>query len=156
MRSIQIDPSQVTTTQPAPTGLVHDHYDATYGWQKVRPVYNGTGSTLAAASVLVFQSGSSTSVGLAAASALRGAVAGINPVAIPDGYWGWVVCGGDCLATADAAVAANGRCRVVAASGTNGRLDDTAGGADDEYIAVAIVLAAGAASTFRVRVHGLQ
>ncbi len=149
--------SEATSQSPGPVGQIREDQDVTYGYRRCKLVRNNTAGALVAGSTVAFASGSSINVGLAAAAALKQTIAGILVADIPAGYYGWAVCSGDVLAVADGAVAAaNVRLRVVNASGTAGRLDsDAAAAAEDEFFALAIGTAAGAASTFRVRVSGL-
>lgn len=149
--------TEATSQQPGPVGQIREEQDVTYGYRRLRLVKNNTANTIVAGSAVAYASGSSINVGLAAAAALKQTIAGITIVDIPAGYYGWAVCSGDVLAIADGAVAAaNVRLRVVNASGTAGRLDsDAAAAAEDEFFALAIGTAAGAASTFRVRVSGI-
>lgn len=150
--------SEATSQQPGPVGQIREDQDVTYGYRRCKVVRNNTAGALVAGSTVAFASGSSINVALAAAAALKQTIAGILVADIPAGYYGWAVCSGDVLAIADGAVAAaNVRLRVVNASGTTaGRLDsDAAAVAEDEFFALAIGTAAGAANTFRVRVSGL-
>ena len=145
---------QVYETQPAVVGREYIYLHETYGEQVYVLVFNDSGADLAAYSVLAFDSGSSLNADLAPAACVKYKLAGINQVEIPDQYFGFVLKRGDGLATSDAAVAANARLRVVAASGTNGRVDDAAVATDvDEYFALSVGTASGAAENFRVRVQ---
>jgi len=149
--------SEVTTQRPSVIGQLREEQDVTYGYRLLRMVKNTSGSPIVANSAVAFASGSSENVALATAGALKQTIAGIVVATIPNNYWGWAVCSGDCAAISDANVAANARVRVVAASGTNGRLDDAAVAvAEDEFIGLCTVgTAAGANQPIRVRLSGL-
>jgi len=149
--------SETTTQRPGVIGQFREEQDVTYGYRLLRPVKNTSGATIVANSVVAFASGSSTDVALATAGALKQTIAGIVVAAIPANSWGWAVCSGACAGISDANVAANARVRVVAASGTNGRLDDAAVAAsEDEFVGLCVVGTAGGANQpITVRVSGL-
>jgi hypothetical protein len=148
--------TEATSQQPGPVGQIREEQDVTYGFRRLRLVKNSTASTIVAGSTVSFASGSSINVGLAAAATLKQFIAGITVVDIPAGYYGWAVCSGDVPAVSDGAFLVNVRLRVVNASGTAGRLDsDAAAAAEDEFFAVGLAAATGAAQSVRVRVSGL-
>lgn len=148
--------SEATSQSPGPVGQIREDQDVTFGYRRCKLVRNSTGSALVAGSTVAFASGSSINVGLAAAAALKQTIAGILVADIPAGYYGWAVCSGDVNCISDAAFPANVRLRVVNASGTAGRLDsDAAAAAEDEFFAIGLAAATGAAQSVRVRVSGL-
>lgn len=147
---------EATSQQPGPVGQIREDQDVTYGYRQLKLVKNTSGGAIVAGSTVAFASGSSIEVGLAAAAALKQTLAGITIVDIPNGYYGWAVCAGDVACVSDGAFAANLRLRVVNASGTAGRLDsDAAAAAEDEFFALSVGVATGAAQSVRVRVCGL-
>ncbi len=147
--------ASVNTEQMGPDGCLRPNIDATYGFQLYRCVKNATGATLAAGSVLDFDSGSNTLVGLAADNAPKLTCAGVVVTAIPDLYWGWVVALGDCLVLSDAAVLVNTQLICESATGL-GRVDDTAvAGLEHCIIGLARAAAAGAGVLFRAYINVL-
>lgn len=149
--------SETTTQRPSVIGQLREEQDVTYGYRLLRPVKNTSGTSIVTGSAVAFASGSTTDVALATAGALKQTIAGIVVATIPNNSWGWAVCSGNAAAISDANVSANARVRVVAASGTNGRLDDAAAAvSEDEFIGLCLVgTASGANQSITVRVSGL-
>jgi hypothetical protein len=114
-------PSDTSTDAPGVVGEIREHIDATYGRQFYRLV-KADGADLAANIMVKYSSGSSVLVvKTGAAQVNNGSIAGATQNIIPNGKYGWVVCGGQCGVLANAAIAANA---AVATHGTAGKVDD--------------------------------
>ena len=122
-------PSDTYTSALGVTGEIREHIHATYGKQFYRMVKNDTGAEIGANLAVVYDltgaSADGVSVTKSGASAPAVTVAGITQNAIPNGSWGWVCCGGQCLATADDAVTISTLATVQTGS-TAGEVDDIA------------------------------
>ncbi len=148
-------PSDTSASALGVTGEIREHIHATHGKQYYRMVKNATGNVIAANLAVVFASGSSVNCALPGAAAPAATVAGITQTAIPVGYYGWVVCGGDCTVTANADTAANSLLSTV---GSAGKVDDTAIG-DIEHAIIGVspnIIDVSVLATGTMRVSGLM
>ena len=122
-------PSDTYTSALGVTGEIREHIHPTYGKQYYRMVKNDTGASIGANLAVVYDltgtSADGVKVTKSAASAPAVTVAGVTQNAIADGYYGWVCCGGQCLATADDAVDISTLATAMTGS-TVGELNDTA------------------------------
>lgn len=159
------DASGVGPTYSRP--LAHSNsvfFDPTYGYRKCRLVYNSSGADIDPKTVCLFKSGSSVEV-LKATAAIhsRDKVAGVTPEVLmnnsggtdakfPNGYWGWLIYGGDVQVLAGAAITANDNLTVGAT--TAGTLETNALGGAAAYVGqlgVALTAAAAAGDTITAR-----
>jgi hypothetical protein len=159
-------PSDTSTSALGITGELREHIHATYGKQYYRMVKNTSGSSIAANLCVAFITSGATTSGSADATAgsseeiaLCGTtdpavtIAGITQNSIADGSYGWVVCGGDCLATSAGVVDVS--TLAVAISYASGKLDDSSiSGKEHAIVGVFQADTAGSA-TVRVRIAGL-
>lgn len=125
------DPLQTTdydTTLPnngAPgyAGEKRWYFNKDVGYQEYVLVRNATGATIAAYSLVDWDSGNMELVGLCAAASPVVFIAGAPQVAIPTAKWGWALCNGQGTLIADANIAVNTALSATAASAA-GRVDD--------------------------------
>ena len=161
-------PSSTSTEALGVVGEIREYIDATYGKQFYRLVKNTSGSSIAANLAVAFLTtgetltsgsadatkGSSVEVALAGATAPIVTVAGITQNAIADGSYGWVVCGGDCLATSAAAVDVSTLATAICAA--SGELDDTAISTKEHAIIGVFLDDKASGGTGRTRITGLM
>lgn len=153
--TIKVDPLTYYADAPGKVGELCTFDHPTYGRQLLRLVKASADCT--AYAPLAFDSGSSLTVQNAGAAAVKSKVAGFCQCAIPNTKYGYVVVDGDCLAVADAAIAADAQlsCRAASAAG---RVDDAAIAAVADLNAViahSVGSAAAPADTLRIRVKCL-
>tara|TARA_R100000664_G_C2740425_1_gene129011 strand:- start:117 stop:608 length:492 start_codon:yes stop_codon:yes gene_type:complete len=152
-------PSDTPSEAPGVSGEIREHIHATYGKQFYRMVKNDTGSSIGANLAVVYDctgiSADGVKVTKSAANAPAATVAGITQNAIADGKWGWVVCGGTCLATADDAVDISTLSTAITGS-TAGELNDTAVSGNEHCIIGIFLEDKAGTGTVQVRLSGLM
>tara|TARA_R100001015_G_C4635122_1_gene203578 strand:- start:9451 stop:9939 length:489 start_codon:yes stop_codon:yes gene_type:complete len=150
-------PSDTYTSAIGAIGEVREYIHPTLGKQMYRMVKNSTGSSIAANLAVSFSSsgtsGSSETVVLSGDADPSVKVAGITQNAIPDGHYGWVVCAGQCTATADAAVDISTLDTVITKSA--GEVDDTAISGKEHCIIGVFMADVAGAGTCTIRLQGL-
>lgn len=152
-------PSDTYTSAIGVTGEIREHIHATYGKQFYRMVKNDSGAEIGANLAVVYDltgtSSDAQKVVKSGASAPKVTVAGITQNAIPNGSWGWVCCGGQCLATADDAVDISTLATVQTGS-TAGELDDIAISGKEHCIIGIFLEDKAATGTVKVQLSGLM
>jgi hypothetical protein len=116
------------STRKYPLGREVIVEDATYGVQTYRYVYNNSGASIAANLLVMKANGTSLyQVIVCGAAAPNSRVRGKTVAAIPDGYYGWVLCRGNGLFTSDGGTTANTAQKTAA----NGKCTDGVIGTDE-------------------------